>query len=236
MSDSDDDFRSSDKTKTRRYAVRTHNIPNGHCLLHQKWKNQNVAQSISKILTVKFVGDLPHADFQPSAKTFVVYLDVPDIVNGVESLKTKFDKISEYGKCKEDFHWVFIFLKTDFTSQYFGTFQREIVINRGYIILPISEVDQVGQILQQLQVADNKRNPFEFSPKKTKSPSIHKDILLAVCQIPGLGEKKSRQLLNKMDSIRKISRAGESELRPILGPNVAAGVEDFFKRNSHFFA
>ena len=74
MSDSDDDFRSSDKTKTRRSVVRTQNIPNGHCLLHHKWKNQNVAQSISKVLTVKFVGDLPHADFQPSAKTFVVYL------------------------------------------------------------------------------------------------------------------------------------------------------------------
>ena len=127
---------------------------------------------------------------------------------------------------------MFIFLKNDFTSQYFGTFQREIVINRGHIILPISEVDQVGQILQQFQIADNRSNPFQLSPKKTKSASIHKDILLAVCQVPGLGEKKSRQLLNKMDTIRKISRAGESELRPILGPTVAAGVEDFFKRKN----
>ena len=158
--------------------------------------------------------------------------DVPDIVSGLESMKPKLDKISEFKIGNRTINWVFIFLKNDFTLQYFAVFQREIVINRGHIILPITEVDQVGQILQQFQIADTRSNPFEFSPKKTKSTSIHKDILLAVCKVPGLGEKKSRLLLNKIDTIRKLSRAGESELKPILGPNVASGVEDFFKRKN----
>ena len=49
---------------------------------------------------------------------------------------------------------------------------------------------------------------FRFLPlnKWQQWQQQHKDILLAVCQIPGLGEKKLRQLLNKMDTIRKISR------------------------------
>lgn len=229
MSDSDDDFRQTEKSRN---VVQTCSIPSGHCLLHQRWKNQNVVQSISKVFTVKFIDDLPLADFQPSSKTFVVFLDVPDIVSGLESMKPKLDKISEFKIGNTTINWVFIYLKNDFTLQYFAVFQREIVINRGHIILPIAEVDQVGQILQQFQIADTRSNPFEFSPKKTTSTSIHKDILLAVCKVPGLGEKKSRQLLNKIDTIRKLSRAGESELKPILGPNVASGVEDFFKRKN----
>ena len=46
----------------------------------------------------------------------------------------------------------------------------------------------------------------------------------------GLGEKRSRQLLSKFDSIQKISSASRDELAGILGASLARAVEDFFKR------
>ena len=47
-----------------------------------------------------------------------------------------------------------------------------------------------------------------------------------------MGEKRSRALLQKLESIRKIARARNPELTPILGPNLARGVEDFFRKRN----
>ena len=61
--------------------------------------------------------------------------------------------------------------------------------------------------------------------------------LLFCCNIAqfnnsGLGEKKSRKLLSKFDSIQKISSASRGELAEILGASLARAVEDFFKRKT----
>ena len=52
-----------------------------------------------------------------------------------------------------------------------------------------------------------------------------KDLLLTVCKIPGMREPKARQLLAEK------GRAKAADL-VCLGPNLARGVEDFFKRNA----
>ena len=61
-------------------------------------------------------------------------------------------------------------------------------------------------------------------------------VLLSKCfnttqfGIVGLGEKKSRQLLGKFDSIQKISCASRDELTGVLGASLARAVEDCFRR------
>ena len=50
-------------------------------------------------------------------------------------------------------------------------------------------------------------------------------MAMLTLEIPGLGGKKSRNLLQKMDSIIKIARAQNPELSSILEPKV-----DFFRK------
>ena len=61
-------------------------------------------------------------------------------------------------------------------------------------------------------------------------------VLLSTCctfakyNNSGLGEKKSRQLLSKFDSIQKISCGSRDELSEVLGAGLGRAVEDFFHR------
>ena len=157
-----------------------------------------------------------------------------DIISGMGTLKMKLAKCAEMRRGRPEISVVFLFTRTDMTSHYFQEYQDEIVLSSGFNIVPITQVDQVAQVLQQFQLAQNRSNPFRGSPKKLteRHRNLHKDILLSVTKIPGLGETKSRKLLKTFDSLKKISKARESDLKPILGPNIARGVEDFFRRKS----
>merc|ERR1719219_3044036 len=119
---------------------------------------------------------------------------------------------------------------SEVTEQYFQEFQQKIVLELLNTIIQISSEEQIGQTLQQLQIAAHRKNPIK-SPKKTitKSRRLHKDILHAVLKLPGMGEKKSRNLLQQFGSIKKISCGSSDEFAGVLGPNLARRVEDFFK-------
>ena len=157
-----------------------------------------------------------------------------DIISGVDSLKVKLGKCDEMRRGRPEISTVFLFTKTEMTSQYFQECQEEIVLNNGHTIVPITHVDQIAQVLQQFQLAQNRSNPFRGSPKKYADTqrNLHRDILLSVTKVPGLGEMKSRKLLRTFNSLKKIAKARESDLSPIVGPNIARGVEDFFKRKN----
>ena len=47
-----------------------------------------------------------------------------------------------------------------------------------------------------------------------------------------MGEKKSRSLLEKFDTIQKISGGSQQELSGVLGHNLAKGVHQFFLNKS----
>ena len=257
MSDSDDDFQQEPKMRFRSHIKKPglQSIPTGHCLMNLKWRNTLAGQNISKLFTVKYItGDLEHLDCQLGPHLYAVFLvrfvcelfqavDINlsiyfqlegDIISGTGNLKSKLDKCEEMKKGRPEISIKFLFIRTYMTSQYFPEYQEEIVLNNGHSIAPISHNDHIAQVLQQFQIAHNRTNPFRCSPKKFSEhrKNLHKDILLLVTKVPGLGEKKSRQLLKKFDSLRKISTARESDLSPILGPNVARGVVEFFRRKT----
>ena len=78
MSDSDDDFREEQHTRPRsrgsEAVSRTHSVPRGHCLLHERWRHSQVGQNIGRVMTVNYVGGMGAVDFQPSSNTYVMYL------------------------------------------------------------------------------------------------------------------------------------------------------------------
>jgi len=192
-----------------------------------------MSKNISKLMTVNLVGGLGVVDFQPSPTIAVIFLAEGDIICGTGSLVVKLQKLAKLKSQNPKMVTACIFLRTELSVQYFESFQKKIVLEFSSVILPITNQDQVPQLLQQLFLAESHKNPFQVQPL-THQPSSrqHKDLLLAVCKIPGLGEKKSRNLLQKMDSIRKIARARNPELCSILGPNLARGVEDFFRKRN----
>lgn len=100
-----------------------------------------------------------------------------------------------------------------------------------YTVVPIASKEQVPQLLQQMFKADRQRtNPFT---KPIVAPStLHRDLLITVSKIPGMGEVRARKLLAKFHSIKKIARARHSDLVPVLGANLARGVEDFFRKRN----
>ena len=151
----------------------------------------------------------------------------------MESLVHKMEKFKRMKSQSPTLVVACIFMRTELSSQYFESFQRTIVLQYSCVIVPITNQEQVPQVLHQMFVAESQKNPFQARPNKLERSRLHKDLLLAVCKIPGMGEKRSRTLLQKMESIRKIARARNPELTPVLGPNLARGVEDFFlKRNT----
>jgi len=231
--DSDlEDFQDPDPSLSAT-PTRLNNFPAGHCLVNEKWRNNVVSKSISRVMTVKLLGGLGVVDFQPSPNLLVLYLTEGDIICGVDSLATKLEKLKRMKFQSAKIMVACIFMRTELSSQYFESFQRTIVLKYSFVIVPITNQEQVPQVLHQMFLAESQKNPFLARPNKPENSRLHKDLLLAVCKIPGMGEKRSRTLLQKMESIRKIARARNPELTPVLGPNLARGVEDFFrKRNS----
>ena len=76
------------------------------------------------------------------------------------------------------------------TEQYFKEFQQKIVLEMSDTIIPISGEDQLVQIIQQLQLASHRVNPFKCPKKisnKSGSSRLHKDILHAVLKLPVKG-------------------------------------------------
>jgi len=227
MSDSEDDFRdTSSSTSTTRIPT----IPIGYCLINVKWKKSALSQSIGKILSVKYVDNLGYADFMPSSKKMVKFLSEAEIIEGIDALKIKVDKMQQEKKGIA----VYIYLQSASTRQYFPAFQNELIIHRGAALVPLTSLSQIPQFLQQLQIADMRANPFDFDHKESESRlKIHSDILLSICKIPGLGEKKARSLLERFGKIKAISRATELELSTVLGTNLAKQVfESFHKKNT----
>ena len=67
-------------------------------------------------------------------------------------------------------------------------------------------------------------------PKQSLRPL--KDLLHSMCKITGMEEKKSCNLLKKIDLIQKIARVKNPKLSDVLGANLARGVEDFFRKKN----
>lgn len=70
------------------------------------------------------------------------------------------------------------------------------------------------------------RTAVEFHRKRREK----RDFSSEISEIPGVGEKRKMRLLKFFGSIERIAKASAEELRPLLGPKVAAEVHSHFER------
>ena len=155
-----------------------------------------------------------------------------DIVHGSNCFDEKIKEVEQFKRANQGLKIIYIFHKTNQTVQFFQKIQQKIVLEDGDGLIPLTNLDYVSQLIQQFQIAQNRSNPF-VPVANASTANIQKDILLSVCNIPGLGQKRARKLLTEFDTLKKLSKASQLDLQPVIGENCARGVNDFFvKRNT----
>ena len=180
-------------------------------------------------------------DFQPAPNVSVIYLGESDLVTGgatglsvVEKVKERVVKAAGGRGGRSNLKFFCVFQKSPLSLPILAELQLAL------LPLPVSAIPiqnplfHLPQLLFQLFTADKTRNPFSVAISEAKSKNMgrtDKDLLLTVCKIPGMREPKARQLLAEKGSLKAIGRAKATDL-VCLGPNLARGVEDFFKRNA----
>ena len=217
------------------------NFPHGHCLVHPKWKSTPLAKELDKVMPVHLYDRMGPIDFQPAPNVSVIYLGEGDLVtsegpskiNGVEKVKERLREAEEGKGGRSNLKVFCVFLKSPISLPHLADLQVAL-LSFSVSLIPISSPLLLPQLLVQLFTADKEKNPFAAAISETKSKNRgrqDKDLLLAVCKIPGMKETKARQLLDEKGSLKAIGRAKAADLG-FLGPNLARGVEDFFKRNT----
>merc|ERR1712083_650948 len=141
-------------------------------------------------------------------------------INGVEKVKERLREAEEGKGGRSNLKVFCVFLKSPISLPHLADLQVAL-LSFSVSLIPISSPLLLPQLLVQLFTADKEKNPFAaaISEKKSNRGRQDKDLLLAVCKIPGMKETKARQLLDEKGTLKAI------------GPNLARGVEDFFKRN-----
>jgi len=238
----DDDFVGPDvKIARRREGVGESfadiNFPQGHCLVHQRWKSTQLAKELDKVLPVHLYDGMGPVDFQPAPNVSVIYLGESDFVTGsfgVEKAKERFRQAEDGRGGRNNLKIFCVFQKSPLSLPHLADLQVAL-LSFSVSLMPISSpLLHLPQLLVQLFTADKSKNPFATALSEAKSKNSgrkDKDLLHAVCKIPGVKETKARQLLAEKSSLKAIGRARAADLG-CLGPNLARGVEDFFKRNT----
>ena len=126
----------------------------------------------------------------------------------------------------------------------FNNVQNFCVIELGLPFIPVSEnIDsQITQVILQLIDTSNpskrRKNPFKFGvipqniERRKKCSGIipctkEQEVSKTLQTIPGLGEKKTRQLLQKFGSIYEISNQSPESLAKVVGVSTATSIYNF---------
>lgn len=87
---------------------------------------------------------------------------------------------------------------------------------------------QVAQLLASMVTCETKinSNPFRMKLKTANNPDAC--LLTTTALIPGLGDKRSRQLLEHFGSLQELANATKESLEKVVGPATASSVYKFF--------
>lgn len=175
----------------------------------------------------------PTFDFRPSSGILVLLLTEADYVGSDgQAFKRKVAKFySQRGACQA----VVICQRSELTSLDFLTVQEFVVIHLGLALIPIGHQKDLPQVLQQLSGVQRKPNPFLLGRQRTQgskssagvSVTVHKELLITLATIPGLGEKRARALLSHFRTLLAICEASLTDLAQVVGQSQASAVYNF---------
>lgn len=190
--------------------------------LLSKIKSQSIEVVIEK--SSNFV-----ADFKLPGDCFVCVITEADYIGDCKSFRLS---LAKFYKSYRKFSTVVICVRTEAAISDFAEVQSFCVIELGLPLIPIADLDQIPQLLTQLILTEpgrKKVNPFKFGlPKDQQVSSTDKNLIKILESVPGLGDKKSRHLLEHLPSLQQIVQADQEKLKKIIGQGPANAVWSFF--------
>lgn len=197
--------------------------PLGRITVAEKWKHSELCDTLRKLLQIVFTEEPGSViDFYPSSNVAVVYISEAECILG-NQYRRKLAKLRN----AHGIRGVVLFEKTNVTNQYFISLQQFAVLDLGLVLLTVANQSEAAHLLAQIVALETKNQNNPFLVKRTL-PSFDEMALNTVRTIPGLGEVKSKQLLQHFKSIINISQATIEELTPVIGRGSAHQVWSFF--------
>ncbi|XP_062573291.1 Fanconi anemia core complex-associated protein 24-like [Saccostrea cucullata] len=204
--------------------TRNINVPIGHIIASQKWRNSELHYSLQSNVQVLFEDDLGVVDFFPSSRLGVVYLTEPDLV-AFSGQKKKLAKLRKADRVQA----VVLAEKTPTSGQYYPEVQKFCLMDLGFSVIPVPTQKEAASILSQMVVSESHTNTNPFLRRKIYP--LDEALLATVKCIPGLGGVKARALLEGLGSIENICSASDQELSVIIGKAGAENVKKFLNKS-----
>ncbi|XP_067651838.1 Fanconi anemia core complex-associated protein 24-like isoform X2 [Haliotis asinina] len=196
-------------------------VPLGHILVSGRWRNTDLVNKLQGTANVHFDDGLGVVDFHPSSHTGVIYVSEADIVGG-SGYKRKVAKLRKANKVRG----VVIAEKTATSGQYYQELQKFVMLEIGFVLLPVNSQKEAAGLLTQMVDVESKP---EASPllKKPRPVCVDVALLNSLQCIPRLGGVKAKQLLLHFGSLQAIARASLEDLSSIVGKASATNIKAF---------
>ncbi|XP_046544184.1 Fanconi anemia core complex-associated protein 24-like isoform X2 [Haliotis rubra] len=196
-------------------------VPLGHILVSGRWRNTDLVNTLQGTANVHFDDGLGVVDFHPSSHTGVIYVSEADIVSG-SGYKRKVAKLRKANKVRG----VVMAEKTATSGQYYQDLQKFVMLEIGFVLLPVNNQKEAAGLLAQMVDVESKpeANPFF---KKPRPVSVDVALLSSLQCIPRLGGVKAKQLLLHFGSLQAIARASLEDLSSIVGKASATNIKAF---------
>ncbi|PIK61956.1 putative Fanconi anemia-associated protein of 24 kDa [Apostichopus japonicus] len=173
---------------------------------------------------IVFEGDTGVVDFHTAHDKAVIYVSEADLISG-PAYRKKLAKLRKAKKLKG----IVLVEKTPMTEQYFLDVQKFVVIELGFVLLPVTNQVEAGNLLVQMVNEENKPNGNPFIAKAKRGISQDQAVLSTVQMIPKLGSVKAKALLCRFKSIHGIQAATMHDLSDVVGRTNAQHVKAFFE-------
>ena len=113
-------------------------------------------------------------------------------------------------------------------------------IDLGLALIPISDnLDKhLPQLLAQLITSRRKKknNPYKLGQTRSTGSSSRKGplgpIVTTLLTIPGLNEKKAKDLVANFGSVQAVAKADVRDLTSVVGQSTATSIHSFFRLES----
>lgn len=199
-------------------------VPAGHILVSLNWRETLLAQLLSKHTHILLSDGLGVVDFFPSRDAAVIFISEADLISGNGYKR----RVVRFRQANTSSRGIVIAQNTPLTRDSFCQLQKFVCIELGLPVLPVQTIEEVAQLLASMVTCETKMNsnPFRVKPKTANNPDA--SLLTTVTLIPGLGDKRSRQLLEHFGSLQELANATKESLEKVVGPATALSVYKFF--------
>ncbi|XP_076055704.1 Fanconi anemia core complex-associated protein 24-like [Oratosquilla oratoria] len=198
-------------------------VPQGHIVVATAWQGTEVADKLSRLISVDYAEGLGVADFHPSSEAAVLFISEAELVSGANYKR----RLVKFKQGNTSLRGIVIAQRTHITMEHYSKLQR-LSVELGLSIIPIETIEELCQLLAQLVMCEGKAqlNQFRMKPKAKKTIDVL--VLEAAMTVPMLGQKKALLLLKKFGSLHAIAIAPENSLAEVVGVSTAASVYKFF--------